>query len=58
MWLYVLLTGHITIRNILRKNQSMGSEPQNMVLVLDVITSKLARLMDKKFRQSTLQQGR
>ena len=35
----------------------MRSEPQNMVLVLDVITSKLARLMDKKFRLSTLQQG-
>ena len=43
-WLYVFLTAHITIRHILRKSQSMRSEPQNMGVVLRVITSKLLRL--------------
>ena len=39
--MYVLLTGHITISPILSKNQSKRTEPKDMVLVFDVITSKL-----------------
>ena len=31
-WLYVTLTGHITIRHILEKNESLKSEPKHMVL--------------------------
>ena len=44
IYIYVLVTGHITIGHILRKNESMRSEPQSMVLVLDIITPKLPRL--------------
>ena len=32
-WLYVTLTGHITIRNILEKNESLGIESKHMVHV-------------------------
>ena len=35
-WLYVPVTGHITIWHILGKNKSMSSEPQDMVLAVDV----------------------
>ena len=31
-WLYVTLTGHITIRHILEKNESLRSEPKHMAL--------------------------
>ena len=37
-WLYVPVTGHITIRHILRKNKSMRSELQNIGLTFDVLT--------------------
>ena len=39
-WLYVPVTGHITIWHILRKNKSMRSEPQNIGLAFDVLTPK------------------
>ena len=40
-WLYVALTGHITARNISRKNKSMRNEPQDMVLAFDMLARKL-----------------
>ena len=40
-WLYVTLTGHITIRHILDKIQSLRSEHKRMVLVIDDFASKL-----------------
>ena len=39
-WLYVTLTGHITIRPILEKNQSIRSEPQNIQFIFHVTTTK------------------
>ena len=40
-WLYVTLPEHITIRPILKKNQSIRSEPQDIQLARHVITTKL-----------------
>ena len=44
-WLYVSVTGHITIWHILRKNKSMRSEPQNICHAFDVLTPKLSSLI-------------
>ena len=44
-WLYVPVTGHITIRHILRKNENMRSEPQNFALAFDVLTPELSCLI-------------
>ena len=41
MWLYVPLTGHITIWHILGENKSMRSEPRDIGLAFDVLTPKL-----------------
>ena len=41
VWLYVPLTGHITIWDILGKDKSMRSEPQDIGLAFDVLTPKL-----------------
>ena len=41
-WLYVPVTGHITIWYILKKNKGMKSEPQNIGLAFDVLTPKLS----------------
>ena len=45
-WLYVPVTGHITIGHILRKNKSMRSEPQSIGLAFDVLTPKLSCLIE------------
>ena len=44
-WLYVPVTGHITIWHILGKNKSMRSEPQNIRPEFDVLTPKLSCLI-------------
>ena len=44
-WLYVPVTGHVTIGHILRKSKSMRSEPQNIGLAFDVLTPKLSCLI-------------
>ena len=40
-WLYVTLTGHITITIFSGKNESLRSEPKHMVLVFDDFVPKL-----------------
>ena len=40
-WLYVTLTGHITIRYILEKNESLRSEPKHMALACHDFASNL-----------------
>ena len=40
-WLYVTLTGYVTIRHILGKIQSLRSEQKRIVLVFDDFVSKL-----------------
>ena len=40
-WLYVTVTGHITIRHILEKNESLRSEPKHMVLAFHELAANL-----------------
>ena len=45
-WLYVPVTGHITIWHIWKENKRIRSEPQDMVLSFDVLNPKLSCPID------------